>query len=243
VLGPNESDWGYQEIAATYPERAAKLAGAGPSDALIEALGGAFKKALANDIRVGFDGVCNDFGAPRTTIQFPVPTDVYDWFFSARTGYRGQYWLSPEVGQTFNTQLLIRLRTTIEKWASGCAIEGREIWVLKHGGDREDIDKGPRREKRHTVLNSFDPKLSKVWICERQIQRNDRKLVPMPIGLMDPKLCIPRWKGEGLLAPLPKEGEAWLDIKGGYVRPDGKVEQPNKSPERRANQIHKNGWT
>jgi hypothetical protein len=62
-------------------------------------------------------------------------------------------------------------------------------------------------------------------------------------GASGPKLCIPRWQGSGLFAPFPEEGDAWLDIKGGYVLADGKVVQPNKSPEERANQIHKTGWT
>ena len=242
MLGPNESDWGYQEIADLYPERASKLARAGPADALIDALDSALMKALANDIRVGFDGIGNDLSAPRITIQFPVPTKLYDWFFNARTGYRAQYWISPDVGQTFNTQLLHRLRTTIGKWAPCSGVEGREIWVKKHNNDREDIDQGPRTESRNTVLTSLDPRLSKVWICERRIERNCGPLVLMPIGSRDPKLCIPRWHGTGLFAPFP-EGDAWVDIKGGYVQPDGRVEQPNKSPEKRANDIHETGRT
>jgi hypothetical protein len=56
-------------------------------------------------------------------------------------------------------------------------------------------------------------------------------------------LRIPRWQGSGLFAPFPEEGDAWLDIKGGYVLGDGKVVQPKKSPEERADQIHKTGWT
>jgi hypothetical protein len=64
----------------------------------------------------------------------------------------------------------------------------------------------------------------------------------MLLGLADPKLQIPRWSGRGLLAPFPKE-DAWLDVKGGYVQPDGEVKQPNKSPKLRAQQIYETGWT
>jgi hypothetical protein len=243
MLGPGESDWGFQEIADVCPERAARLARAEPHDALIEALAATLERALTADARVGFDGVGNDLSAPRVTLQFLVPTGLYDWFFNARTGYRGQYWISPENGLALNAQLLHRLRNIIENWAPRSGVEGREIWVVKHGHDREDIDKGPHTESRDTVLASLDPRLSKIWICERLIQRSGTPPVHMQFGFVGPKLCIPRWKERGLFAPFPEEGEAWLDIKGAYVQPNGKVEQPNKSPEERADQIHKTGWT
>jgi len=91
MLGPRENDWGFQEIAAACPERASTLVDAGPPDALIEALDDALGKALGQDVRVGFDGINNDLSAPRVTIQFPVSVELYDWFFSGRTGYRAQY--------------------------------------------------------------------------------------------------------------------------------------------------------
>jgi hypothetical protein len=244
MLRPNHSDWGYQEIERAYPDRAAKLAKAGSADALIEGLNDALKKALTADVRVGFDGIGNDLSAPRVWIQFPVPAELYDWFFSARTGYRAQYWISPHVGHAFNAQLIQRLRMTIEGWAPCSGVEGRAIWVQTDNGYPEFIDKGPRTEGRDSILTSLTPEVSKVWICERQIQRHGGALVDMrPIGMRSSELCVPRWGRAGRWAPLPDDGDAWLDIKGGYVQPDGRVVQPNKSPEKRANDLHKTGDT
>jgi hypothetical protein len=244
MLGPSESDWGYQKIAEVCPGRASKLASAGSSDALIDALDDALEKALTNDVRVGYDGIGNNLRVPRVCIQFPVPAELYDWFFSARTGYRAQYWISPDVGNTFNAQLLHRLRITVQQWAPYSGVAGREIWVETGNGYREDVDKGPRTESRNTILTSLDTDLSKIWICERQIQRDGGGLVHlMPIGSRGSELCIPRWAPSGLWTPLPEKVDAWLDIKGAYVQPDGSVEQPNKSPEERADQIRKTGWT
>jgi hypothetical protein len=60
-----------------------------------------------------------------------------------------------------------------------------------------------------------------------------------------PLLIIPRWSvyRRSLMPQSLEEGTVWLDIKGGYVRPDGTIVQPNKSPEKRAQDINLTGWT
>lgn len=200
------------------------------------------RKALTDDVRIGFDGVTNDVSAPRLTLQFPVSPDLYDWFYNARTGYRAQFWISPDTGLAFNAGLISRLRGVVDQWAPP-VVDGREIWVVKHNDAREDVDKGTRSIERAVVLASLDPGLSKIWICERRIRHDGERPDPMPFGLVDPKLKIPRWEGNGLLAPFPENGRAWLDVKGAYVQSTSKVEQPNKSPLDRARKIHCTGWT
>ena len=241
--GPSGIEWGLREIEQESQGRASRLAEAGSPEALIDALDNALSEALLRDLRIGFDGIDNNLASPRITIQFPVSSCLYDWFFNSRTGYRAQYWISADTGHKFNVSILSRLRATIERQLRSSNVDGREIWVVQHNDHRKDVDKGPRTESKSTVLQSLSPGLAKIWICERLIQNNGEPPRQMPFGSMDPKLQIARWRGSGLFAPFPEEGSAWLDVKGGYVSANGQVSQPNKSPEFRSQSINTTGWT
>ncbi len=70
--------------------------------------------------------------------------------------------------------------------------ERRGFRPVRQGlGDREDVDKGKRVEKRSTVLASLDPEWSNIWICERLINRDGSTPTQMPLGIDLPRLDIP----------------------------------------------------
>jgi hypothetical protein len=209
-------------------------------------LGRELADALGNSARISFDSVDNAFEAPRVTLQFPVSPEVCDWFYSSRTGYRAQFWASPQLGSAFNSRLLAHLKSIIQNWAPSVGVCGRAVLVDIVNGDRMDTDGGPRSESRSTVLASLHLELSKIWICERLLQADGKP--PKTILSLDvngPLLIIPRWSvyRRSLMPQSLEEGTVWLDIKGGYVRPDGTIVQPNKSPEKRAQDINLTGWT
>ena len=107
-------------------------------------------------------------------------------------------------------------------------------------------------------MRSLKPGASKIWICERLVQHNGSPIQDIGFVVLSdaernlPKLFIPRWAnaehpktkelGEGLRAPYPCPDYAWLDLKGGYVRSDGRVEQ-KKSQDKRAKDLNQRGWT
>jgi hypothetical protein len=238
----SEDDWSFQRIKEACPERASKLAKAGTCDELVEALDLALARAVADeDVRIGFDGINNDHSAPRVTVQFPVRAHLYDWFFSARSGYRAQYWISQENGENFNRRVISRFKCTINCSLPALDVVGaHKIRVDNEGYTRRDFSEGLHPINRSIVLNSLDPETSKVWICERLLpeEKGEARTLCVFEGL---ELTVRRWKHAH--APYPK-ADFWLDLKGGYVQRDGKVmPQPQKAPQVRARDIHCSGWS
>jgi hypothetical protein len=48
----------------------------------------------------------------RAVFQFPVEADQFDFFWNARTGFRAQFWLNPEIGARANA-LMTRQVTAV----------------------------------------------------------------------------------------------------------------------------------
>ena len=242
-MHPGETDWGFQEIEKQDPERASKLANADSSDALIDALDNAFSAALSTkEVQVKFDGIGDDFGAPRVAFQFPVSVELYDWFYNARTGYRAQYWISPDKGRAFNAQLISRFRSTVGRAWPGEYVTGQKEL---HSGACQRIADDELTVNKSIALMSLDLDLSKIWMCENILAHRDEQ-IPWIFYYRGPQLSVTKWDvgdKSGLHAWYPEERNAWLEIKGGYVAPDGEVTQPKKSPKCRSLQLHRSGWT
>jgi hypothetical protein len=194
-------------------------------------------------------------------VQFQVHPELYDWFFNARTGYRAQFWISPEAGAAFNERLSRTLADTLSaKLPATLAV--RRVHVDGRGTSRGERDEGAVQRTRDELLASLSPGQAKIWICERLCKSSgDPPGGVLPdIGfaaLADAqrsaaKLVIPRWvqaansntgeQGEGLRAPLPCPNDCWLDFKGGFLDAQGRASQIKPQVER-AQQIHKCGWT
>jgi hypothetical protein len=225
----------------------------------VVALSKALEKALDCDMmRIGVDSVGNEFDECRITIQFKVEVELYDWCFNGRTGYRAQFWISPDTGMAFNTELVRAFGGLLDRRLPE-HVEARRIEATFTGGvSREEEDVGGMPTTRDFVHHSLEPNPSKLWICERLIRRDPGKLCDIGFPTLSdaakrgPKLCVPRWAsainsktgepGEGLRAPYPSPEHAWLDLKGGFVRRDGTVWQIKDQAER-ARALHNSGWT
>ncbi len=168
-VSPTVNDWNFAEIGKYDPQRAARLTAAGTSNDLLDTLETALRTAIKNDrLRFGVD--CND-GNPRVIIQFPIARHIYDWFFNARTGYRGKFWAGANIGDEYNravvaTLLKPLLETTPDQGTA------RKIAVHICGASREEVDEGPIPLRRETTIRSLDPRFAKIWICERLIHRH-----------------------------------------------------------------------
>lgn len=255
---PDIPEWSFGEIEKTDPDRARVLDAADPPEALVVALSKALEKALdCDEMRIGVDSVGNQFDECRVTIQFKVEVELYDWCFNGRTGYRAQFWISPDAGLAFNAEVTRAFRGVLDGRLPE-RVEARRIVATFTGGvSREEEDVGSMTAARDFVHHSLEPNASKLWICERLIRRDRGKLSDIGFPTLSaaergPKLGVPRWAsathvktgqtGEGVRAPYPSPEDAWLDLKGGFVRRDGTVWQI-KSQTERARALHETGWT
>jgi hypothetical protein len=235
------------------PERAALLEAAGSANELSRRLAVTLRRAVDEDkLRFGVD--FDRDNNPQAIIQFPVAQHTYDWFFSARTGYRAQFWAQPEQGNEYNTQLMAGMLKVLCETVSK-EIVARKIVPYFIGASREEADKGPIPLSRETIIRSLDPNVGKIWLCERLIQidgNNPRDILAIENAeRYPPKLHVQRWAkaknpktgivGEGLRAPYPDASECWFDLKGGFISPD-KVYQL-KNPKERAISLYERGWT
>ena len=235
-----EKDWSFQKIREGEPCRAARLESCRPPNELINALVQSIITIKNDDLRIGVDSK-----GCRAIVQFRVTPTLYDWFYNGRTGYRAQFWISPDTGMKFNNRSLTAVvKALTERLAE--AIPVRRISVRDDGAscDVGEIIAYPREE----LLRSLTPKISKIWIGEQLIQTS---MGPMKDVLTllhkAEKLCVRGWpvEGEGcegLRALLPCPEYCWLDVKGGFLSAKGEPDQI-KSPRGRAQQIHKCGWT
>lgn len=244
------SDWDFSEIRKHDALRAARLERAGSSDELISALENELERAIGDGkVRFGLDSVSNEFKECRVIIQFSVNRDVYDWFFNARTGYRAQFWVSPEVGLAFNQRLVDRLRVILCERLTA-PVEARRIIVQYDGQTRQEKDGGECSLRLWGIERSLVPQASKIWICERLIQPSGRDPENIGFAVLSsaqrsmPKLMVPKWSrnnGEGLRAPYPEAECSWLDLKGAFICDDGARQL--KVPLKRATDLFHVGWT
>ncbi len=246
-----EEDWSFARIRSICVERAERLEQARPSEELVLALRAALVSSIEKRLfRIGIDSRDNAFVERRAIIQFPVTPEIYDWFFNARTGYRAQFWISPEKGMQFNNQIVTALSDEISIRLDN-TLTARKIEFHKNNDTREERDIGDIEVPRSEILRSLSPEQSKIWICENLYDMAGQ--APLNIGFAvlseaeksPAKLCVPKWSnqtGEGLRAPIPDCEYSWLDLKGGFVCKNGRAGQ-EKSPEERARSINSSGWT
>src|SRR5262249_21749394 len=156
--------------------------------------------------------------------------------FNGRTGYRAWYWESSDHGLKLNKRLLSRLRKVIIE-RSPEKLPGRKIRVDFDNGTRSERDVGKLAVSRGELFRSLEPSVSKIWIGEFLIGTLNRPLTNILFPTLSAaaqtsaKLYIPRWAnakncktgeiGEGVRAPRPDAQYSWLDLKGGFLAPNG----------------------
>jgi hypothetical protein len=228
------AEWSFAEIVKVDAARGLRLESASPFNEIVEQLASALNEALsAGELRCGVDFFR---ACPRAILQFRVTPELYDVFFNARTGYRAQFWISPECGLASNAECMNKLTAVLA--ALPDRFVAREIICRTGGAHREDQDVGAREVTREFFLTSFCSRSAKVWFGERLIQGNVGLLPSLndEVMLAARRMEVPRWPTAR--APYPDAEFAWLDLKGAFIGCD----QP-KSSEVRAHDLHKTGWT
>lgn len=251
-------DWGFEKIRAVDEGRAAWLESAGPSDALVGALVKALNEAIDHGgFRIAVDSRNNAFVERRAIVQFQILPMYYDWFFSARTGYRAQFWINPATGRAFNSEIVRSLADVLARRLPAM-LTARRIEVRTGDGVRQEKDTGTIEIPCEEIARSLAPDRSKIWIGERLYSMASGRIDEIGFAVLsdaarsNAKLSIPKWaeainpktgeKGEGFRAPSPRPEESWFDMKGGFLLVDGEPGQL-KPQDERAEQINQCGWT
>lgn len=126
----------------------------------------------------------------RLEAIIPLSDQIFDQFFNGRSGYRAQYYLSPEEGILFNRDVVQGLK---EPLLVACA--GQPLQV--------DLD---------LIITSVDGPHSKVWV-----PGNPSAFSTAPENIINPDRWVKNKSRLGRRAPLPDTPS--LELKGTFVDP------------------------
>ena len=196
--------------------------------ALLNALEQALDHGLnTSDVRMGLEHAIEQWDDRRAVVQFGVGSDIFDWFFNARTGYRAHFRVHYMHGLEFNSLIIDTVRDRLARLPY--FVHGREL-------DSEFKDYGAASIPRSFLLTSFVPDLSKIWYCSERIRRYGG-IKCLPIGVGGPRLLL---EGDVCWAALYRaDDSAWLEVKGAFLGKAGPY-QP-KDPVDRAKQLQATG--
>jgi hypothetical protein len=129
-------------------------------------------------------------GFSRIEAVFPLCERVFDQFFNGRSGYRAQYYLSPEEGMLYNRDVVKGLSEPLK-----AAYARKPLSV--------DLD---------LVLTSVDGPHSKVWVYGVPSAFNSA-----PENALNPRRWVENNALLGRRAPLPNHLS--LELKGAFIHP------------------------
>lgn len=124
----------------------------------------------------------------RVSIQIPLTEATFDQLFNGSTGYRAQYYLSPEEGILYNRDILQSLLPAI----------------------RASYSKQPLRVALELVEQSIDAPHAKIWIFS-EIPAFDFASA----DALNPPRWVANGATRGRKAPLP--GHLMVDLKGAFI--------------------------
>lgn len=218
--------WNFDKIAEQDIRRADELRNAPSYLEIIEMVSKALRAAIASDnLLIGIEAAdkCpTDF---RVVVQFHVGLQLWDWFFNAQTGYRGQYKKNSVHGHYQNQVLFNLLRLEFE------SVTGR-IFPASCIGERFEY-KGPTSVSVPFILSSLDPILSKAWCCTGRVYRHG-VTSSLRVGHFNRGLSFN--VGDDWSALYVDEEDAWLDLKGAFLRL-----YQEKDPMKRAEEMWRTG--
>jgi hypothetical protein len=212
------SEWNLEKLDDPY-RRDRLLNPRSPNSLLNAVIGDAAKSAADDKIALSWEPSKGYPGFFRIEAAIPISKESFDPLFNGRSGYRAQYYLSPEKGERFNRAIIDGLGSAI----------------------REAFLKQPHRLpiEWNTIELSRKGCQSKIWIAGDWA----------PFVCLPNVLHPPRWaaywetsadESVGLRAPLPEEPA--LDLKGTFVNPDTGEVWLNPKKKCRADDIFQTGW-
>jgi hypothetical protein len=146
--------------------------------------------ALAGRLPVRWQESTDRPGFYRVVAQVPLAEATFDQFFNGRSGYRAQYYLSPEEGIIFNRELVVGLTSAMQ---------------AAHG-------QFPRLPDWHLVETSIRAPHSKVWVFDDQ-----QAFDAAEENTLNPPRWVMSERSRGRRVPLPSH--LMIDIKGAFIRP------------------------
>ncbi|SER84600.1 hypothetical protein SAMN04244573_04439 [Azotobacter beijerinckii] len=222
--------WTLDEFDAHDSERALRLRHAPSWSELVGAVREALHAAIESEnVRFGVDESGRDSRDLRGVVQFPLGTLLFDWIFNSTTGYRAQFRIGRANGLAMNAQLIGEVTAELGRFATTDEVI--------HRYTSEFTYKESTQGKVSRVAATLDPKLSKVWVCEKLIG-NTGQIENLFVSRTGPKLVMPDTDPWSSL--YPEDADGWLDVKGAFVPPTGQPYQL-KSPEERAAKLEERG--
>jgi hypothetical protein len=130
-------------------------------------------------------------GYYRTVAQIPLSEETFDQFVNGRSGYRAQFYLSPEEGVLYNREAVDRLMPVIET-------------AYRQKPPEADLE---------LVIESLRWPHAKLWVFGEKQAFNEAS----PDSLNPPR-WVENGAVMGRRAPLPPH--LMLDLKGAFIHPD-----------------------
>ncbi|MFH1871103.1 MAG: hypothetical protein ABIK82_17415 [Pseudomonadota bacterium] len=181
-----EAEWLLGKAIATRHARLLDVPA--PDELLAKLLNEATAAVEAKNVRLVWQPSTEANGFFRVEAVIPLSEETFDQFFNGRSGYRAQYYLSPEEGVLFNRDVLQGLK--------GCLTEAFAQQLVPVGLD--------------LVLTSLDGPHSKVWVYGEQSPFNNA-----PEYSLNPRRWVKNNARLGRRAPLP--AHLSLELKGAFI--------------------------
>jgi hypothetical protein len=182
-------DW---VLAPSLGERGARLLNVPrPAELAHHVIRDARQAAERGDVALRWQEACESPGYFRLEAQLPLSDVVFDQLFNGRSGYRAQYYLSPEEGVLFNRFLLDELRPFLIQAYGGSGISS-------------NLD---------VVGASLMAPHAKLWIHNEKSAFDEA--AP---EVLNPPRWVSSGATRGRKAPLPDDPT--LDVKGSFIKPD-----------------------
>ena len=129
----------------------------------------------------------------RLSTQISVNECIFDLLFNSRSGYRAQYYLSPEEGILYNRQIIDTLIPAI----------------------RTAYDRKPCRIKFQLIERSLCTPHAKIWVFENRDEKNP--FVEAAENTLNPTRWVKHCASLGRRCPLPDCLK--IDLKGSFIDP------------------------
>ena len=210
------SDWELSQLPD--PERRQRLLNPPrASDLLMRLLEEAVQAATSGQIVLDEQNWQEAKDAPgyfRLTAPVPVSACTFDYLFNGRSGYRAQYYLSPEEGILYNRQIVDGLVPVT----------------------RTAYDRTPLHAPFDLVERSLRAPHAKIWVFQEREAFDDALE-----ETLNPPRWVEHGATRGRRVPLP--AHSTIDLKGAFIRPgtDDLFVDPLKLE--RPCDLHRKGYT
>lgn len=150
----------------------------------------------------------------RVMAMVPINCATFDQLFNGRSGYRAQYYLSPEEGVLYNRDLLSALIPALEQSYSHAVLDAN--WAL--------------------ICQSLAGPHSKLWIYNEKPAFDNAQS-----GMLNPPRWVSNGATTGRKAPLPLD--CAIDVKGAFIHLETLDLQVDELKADRACDLFRRGYT